>query len=211
MKKSVRLIILVAVFVAVFAGVIVLYNYLKADYDTGRVTEASTTDEVVEMQDDNDATTLPQDEEETVSTSQSQTDGETAPDFTVYDANGKAVSLSDFRGKPVVLNFWASWCYYCTMEMPDFDDACKKESDVQFLMVNVTDGIDETLETAKAFYEQSGYSFPVYYDTDMTATELYGAYSIPRTCFIDRNGKIVDRSIGMLSAEELQQGINLIR
>ena len=68
-----------------------------------------------------------------------------APDFTVYDSQGTAVRLSDYRGTPVVLNFWASWCGPCQREMPDFDAVYQQlGEEVQFLMVNVTDGSRET-------------------------------------------------------------------
>ena len=75
-----------------------------------------------------------------------------APDFTVYDLEGNPHKLSDFRGKPVILNFWATWCGYCKMEMPDFNEKYQEYGeDVHFLMVNVTDGNQETMETASAF------------------------------------------------------------
>ncbi|MBQ4347432.1 MAG: TlpA family protein disulfide reductase, partial [Firmicutes bacterium] len=87
-----------------------------------------------------------------------------APDFTVYDSEGNAVMLSDFIGKPIVLNFWASWCGPCKMEMPEFNEAyAELGEDIQFLMVNVTTG-RETQESASAFIEENGYSFPVFYD-----------------------------------------------
>ncbi|MBP3544577.1 MAG: TlpA family protein disulfide reductase, partial [Lachnospiraceae bacterium] len=68
-----------------------------------------------------------------------------APDFTVIDAEGNEVKLSDMRGKPVVVNFWASWCGPCKMEMPEFEEVYKELGDeVHFMMVNLTDGWQET-------------------------------------------------------------------
>ena len=134
-----------------------------------------------------------------------------APDFTVYDGEGGAVSLSDFRGKPVVLNFWASWCGYCVHEMPVFDEvSAELAGDVQFLMVNVTDGSSETLDSAREFISESGYSFPVYYDTDLSATFSYGAYSLPQTWFIDAEGNLVAGARGALNENTLRQGIDMI-
>ena len=112
-----------------------------------------------------------------------ETEGEaanTAPDFTVQDGEGNSVKLSDFFGKPIVLNFWASWCPPCKAELPDFEDACKKyDGEVVFLMVNMTDNQMETVEVAKAFVAEQGYTFPVYFDTQYEAAYLYGLSSIP--------------------------------
>lgn len=134
-----------------------------------------------------------------------------APDFTVYGADGGEVSLSDYAGTPVVLNFWASWCGPCKSEMPDFEEAYQSQGDdVQFLMVNLTDGTRETVESASAFIAEQGYTFPVFYDSDIDAALAYRAFSLPTTYFIDAEGHAVARGVGALSAEALQQGIDLI-
>ena len=134
-----------------------------------------------------------------------------APDFTVVDKDGNPVKLSDFIGKPIVLNFWASWCGPCKMEMPDFDEkAAELEGKVQFLMVNLTDGAQETVETASAFIESQGYTFPVFYDTDQSAAYAYGVYSIPTTYFIDAEGYGIAYASGAISGDLLQSGIDMI-
>ena len=133
-----------------------------------------------------------------------------APDFTVVDADGKEVKLSDFLGKPIVLNFWASWCHYCKEEMPDFDAASKNNPDVAFLMVNVTDGRSETLDSAQKYIRDGGYSFPVYYDTALEAASAYGASGLPMTVFIDADGNLVTYAVGMLTADNLALGISMI-
>ena len=136
---------------------------------------------------------------------------ELAPDFTVVDAQGNEVKLSDFFGKPIVLNFWASWCGPCKSEMPDFNEIyLEKGDEIQFLMVNLTDGYQETLEQAKAFVEESGYSFPVYFDVKSEAAYIYSVTSIPTTYFIDASGAPVAYGRGALSAETLLQGIDMI-
>ncbi len=134
-----------------------------------------------------------------------------APDFTVYDEDGNAVKLSDFIGKPIVLNFWASWCGPCQSEMPDFDQANKElDGAVQFLMVNATDGQRETVTTASSFVEKNGYTFPVFFDKFMDASNTYGAYALPTTYFIDADGYMAARAQGAIDAELLQQGLDMI-
>lgn len=133
-----------------------------------------------------------------------------APDFTVLDEEGNEVKLSDFRGKPVVLNFWATWCYYCKVEMPDFDKAYEKYPDVQFLMVNATDGVQETMAVAKEYIEQEGFRFDVFFDTELDAVSAYYVTGFPSTFFIDENGSLVTRSSGMLDYETLEKGIQMI-
>lgn len=134
-----------------------------------------------------------------------------AMDFTVYDAEENPVRLSDFKGQPVVLNFWATWCYYCVEELPDFDAAAKDNPDVAFLMVNVTDGRSETKESAMAFIASEGFDFPVYYDLGLDAASRYGVSSLPMTVFINADGEIVTYAVGMLTRDRLDQGIAMIQ
>ena len=142
--------------------------------------------------------------EEVPSANSSESEEKLAPDFTVYDADGNAVRLSDFRGKPVVINFWATWCGYCTKEMPSFEKAfAEYGEEVVFIIINVTDGYQETKEKAENFIAEKGYTFPVYFDTELSATNAYGAYSLPATGFIDENGVFVTGRSGMMSEEKL--------
>ena len=132
------------------------------------------------------------------------------PDFTVVDASGKEVKLSDFRGKPVVLNFWATWCGYCKQEMPTFEKVYQQMgNEIHFLMVDVVGG-SETVEKAKEYIENSGYTFPVYYDTQHSAAAAYGISSLPVTYFFDAEGYGVAYAMSAIDEDALLRGIAMI-
>ena len=134
-----------------------------------------------------------------------------APDFTVYDLEGNAHKLSDFRGKPVIVNFWASWCGPCKSEMPDFQAKFEEYGDqIQFLMVNLTDGSRETVNSAQGYIDGEGYTFPVYFDVDYSAAIAYGVSAIPATYFIEAEGSLVAYGKSAMRAEVLQRGIDML-
>ena len=146
---------------------------------------------------------------ETMATQNS--DATLAPDFIVYDGDGNAVSLSDFRGKPVILNFWASWCGPCKSEMPEFQAAFESYGDdIHFVMVDLVDNHQESQKQGQALISANDYTFPVYFDTDMDAAVTYGVNAIPATYFLDENGYLVTSARGALNKERLQQGIDLL-
>ena len=130
---------------------------------------------------------------------------EPATDFTVQNGDGETVYLSDHFGKPIIVNFWASWCPPCQAEMPYFDAAYEVYGDqVEFLMVNLTDGSRETIDSAKEFITENGYSFPVYYDTQGSGVNAYGVMSIPTTVCITPEGDVYSLQSGSFSEESLQ-------
>ena len=189
--KILKLMIWVLAFAVIIVGAYVLYNRLSSEVNVGGI---ATTPQVVE--------------DPTGATEEKSSE---APDFTVYDLEGNTHKLSDFRGKPVLLNFWASWCGPCQMEMPDFQKYYESHGDkVNFVIVNLTDGQQETVESASAFITEQGYTFPVYYDTDIDAAMKYGVNAVPVSYFIDAEGYFVAWAQGALSADMLQQGMDLL-
>ena len=133
-------------------------------------------------------------------------------DFTVQDIEGNNVKLSDFYGKPVVLNFWASWCPPCKNEMPEFNQANNElNGEIQFLMINQTDGDRETIETGSEYVKSQGFTFPVYYDTKLEAAFVYNVTAIPTTFFIDKDGYIISQVKGAMSKEILMSNIEKIK
>ena len=148
---------------------------------------------------------------ETETTQEETVEPVAAPDFTVLDSEGNTVRLSDFLGTPVILNFWASWCGPCKSEMPDFDAAFQQYGDeIQFLMVNLTDGSRETVESAKAFIADAGYSFPLFFDTESSAAMAYGVTAVPATYFVNGEGNLVAYGLGPLNLEALETGIGMV-
>ena len=129
-------------------------------------------------------------------------------DVKLFDKDGNEVHLSDFIGKPVILNFWATWCGYCIQEMPDFEEAYKEYGDeVQFLIVNTDDGI----EKGEQYISSKGYSFPTYYDLAYSAAVTYGISGIPRTIAIDKDGRVLYNRAGMVDADMLESIIEAIK
>ncbi len=187
MKNKNPLIILICSFITLIAAASILYNLFGSRFSP---TQLAT--------------------KQTNSTSE-PTQPPKAADFMVKDIDGNDVSLSDFRGKPVVLNFWASWCGPCKSEMPDFNDAYNQYKDnVVFMMVNLTDGNRETVEIASSYVKDNGYAFDVYYDTDINAASVYNVYSVPTTYFIDKDGNIITYVKGAINRDTLEKGIKLI-
>ena len=202
MKKKLSWIIIAVLLVGLIGGASVLYEKYSGEVEMNHLA----VEESVQSEPSEDS-------ENKVSEDSSMEEKELvmAPDFTVYDAEGNAVKLSDYIGKPTIVNFWASWCGPCQMEMPDFDEKYQElGSEEKFLMVNMTDGSRETLETAKEFLAEAGYSFPVYFDTDMDTAMTYGVNSLPATYFIDAEGHAVAMAQGTIDAAILQQGIDMI-
>lgn len=134
-----------------------------------------------------------------------------APDFTVYTADGEAVTFKSKLGKPVIINFWATWCGPCKNEMPHFEKAYKEYGDqIEFMMINPTDGVNDTHQSVNKFLSDYGYTFPVYRDTTTEAASLYGISAFPTTFFITGEGYLLGYYPGMMDEETLYACIDIV-
>ena len=126
--------------------------------------------------------------------------GETAPDFTVAMTGGDSIRLSDLRGKVVLLNFWATWCPPCRMELSRVqEDILDRFAGQEFVFLPVSRG--EKPEEVEAFRQENGYTFPMGLDPRNTVYDLYATNYIPRDFLIDREGRVVKTSVGYDEAE----------
>ena len=234
MKQKRTLLLLVA-FAVLLAGAYLLYNTLSRDAETDQLVmlpQGNTDQQTQQNQQNQQAqqTTQNQQGQQEQQTQTEQTEQQTqteqtqqqtqteqqeeppenrAPDFTVYDGTGNPVRLHDYVGKPIVLNFWASWCGHCRSEMPEFQQVCDEmDGQVQFLMVNAG---GETAGQVASFLQQGGYTFPVLYDTAGQAAYAYGVDALPTTFFLNAKGEAVTYAVGAINKATLLRGIEMIR
>ena len=183
-KKNWLLLLIVPV---LLIGSYVLYQKLTADYEMPVTAPETPTEEEVKSITDESF------------------------DFTYEDKNGKTGKLSDHKGKPIVVNFWASWCPPCREEMPLFEKMKKENPDVDFLFINQADGQRETQDLALEFLETNGIEIETYFDKTTDTGYKYGLAALPATVIIDQEGVIQGRIMGQVSEEALKNGIELIK
>ncbi len=138
--------------------------------------------------------------------------GESAPDFTLTNLQGESMSLSDYRGNKVILNFWASWCGPCRSEMPDMQKfyEAKQDENIEILAVNLTH-FERQREHVEKFVEEFGITFPIPLDEENQQYETYEVLTIPTTFFIDEKGIIQQKHVGPMSYEFMEKTIASIQ
>ena len=179
--------------VNIFSGIVLVvmgffllfqgYKYLEKEYTKNQIAEENSNQTVQEEQEEKE-----EQDKQKIQEESPEENAITAMNFTVYDAQNQKVTLQDFLGKPIVINYWATWCGYC-----------------------VTDGVSETGEKAQNFIEEKGFQFPVYYDINGEVGYQYGIYSLPTTIFIHKDGTIEIGYKGMLPENVLRQEIQKIK
>lgn len=201
-KKHVGVIVAAVVFAVLLIGAGVAYSALAPAADNKQI-EVTGTDAVQETEVD-----AADDTGDGNGTNAATTP---APDFTMTDADGATLTLADFKGKPVLLNFWASWCGPCQSEMPDIQTAWKEHgTDVEFVIVNMTGMNGETEQSAKAFLADAGYTFPCYFDANNSAATAFGVSSIPQTYLINAEGNILGGYMGAMTSSIIDEGIQML-
>jgi thiol-disulfide isomerase/thioredoxin len=174
--------------------------------------EENSTEEESNTNEDSDNTQSEKEGEDTKTSEEKGTNEEKplVPDFTLQSSEGEEVTLSDYAGKVVVLNFWASWCPPCKEEMPEFQklyDELAESEDAVLLMLNQTDGQRETEKKANNYIEEEGLTFPILYDTGEVGGSIFGINSIPTTVVIDREGRLSDYVLGRTEYSKVAQMI----
>ena len=130
--------------------------------------------------------------------------GEPAPDFKFLSEQGHELLLSDFAGTPIVLNFWASWCPPCRMEKPHFQQAFDYYgNEVKFIILNV----DEPIDVVRAYMDEEGFSFPVYFDELREGAAAFSVTGVPETFFIDADGIVNSRFLGAINFDTIEHAI----
>lgn len=134
--------------------------------------------------------------------------GHPAPDFTLAAMEGESVTLSDLRGQPVVMNFWASWCGPCRSEMPELQRLHDRLADAGVVMLGVNQG--ETPEVVARYRDEIGVDFPTALDQRTGVSQQYLVNSLPTTFFIDRDGVIQTLFIGPMTDAVLAENLRTI-
>jgi peroxiredoxin len=133
--------------------------------------------------------------------------GKAAPSFTLVDLNGKKVSLADYKGHPVVLNFWATYCGPCKLEMPWFQDLQNKYKDKGLVVLGLDQDDGMAVKEVAEASKRVGVTYPILMPDDAVSKSYQLSDYIPETFYVDKSGKIVDQTIGAHSKDELEADV----
>ena len=131
--------------------------------------------------------------------------GQTAPDFEMLYADGRRVRLSDLRGQPVIVNFWATWCGPCQIEMPELVRAYDTYAEEKLVILAVD--VEESADVVQPFAKKFDMRFPIVLDSAGKISDEYQVRNFPSSLFIDRQGMIAARWVGILSREQLERNL----
>jgi len=198
MKKSMNLVIWVLAIILVIVAASVFYSKYKL-LNEAKQQDVITTTQIA----DTDKPTQTDDADKS-------SGKEMAPDFILKDLNDKSVKLSDYRGKIVILNFWAVWCKYCKIEMPELNELNKiitKDNDVVLLAIDV----QESTTTVKSYLDSNNISLNVLMDSDGAVAQNYGITGYPTTFVVNRDGSVYTKISGATDKKTLQDIIDKVK
>ena len=133
--------------------------------------------------------------------------GHAAPGFSLTDLSGKKVSLADFKGKPVVVNFWATWCGPCKLEMPWFEEFSHRFADQNLVVLGISEDEGAPKEDVVKAAQKIGVTYPILL-TDRKVSKAYGGVDyLPETFYISKSGNIVEETAGAPSKDEMEANI----
>lgn len=137
--------------------------------------------------------------------------GQPAPDFTLATLDGEEASLADYRGQPVLINFWASWCPPCRLEMPDLVRVYETHKDEGFVILAIDLTFQDTVSDVEAFVKEFGMTFPVLLDSDGAVTnERYRLLGLPMSVFVNREGIVTRVHIGAMTGDQIDEFVGEI-
>ena len=136
--------------------------------------------------------------------------GDIAPNFTCNDQTGRLQQLSDLRGKVVLINFWATWCFPCREELPSLQGLQKKFSPSELVILALS--VDDSWETINTFMKQHPFTIPVYADFDKKISSRYGTFMYPETYLVDKGGKVSYKVVGAIdwTSSEMLKFLNVL-
>lgn len=204
MNKKLKLCLALLAFVLIIVLAGAGYRFLSGNYDKEKGVANK-----LQTQDTNPQTQIHKTQQQEQNDSQKPLIK--AVDFTVFDRQENEIKLLDKTDRPVIVNFWATWCGPCKMEMPAFELLYHEYKDeINFMMVNLTDGYRDTVQKVDKFIADNEYTFPVYYDLNSEAAYTYGVSSVPATLFINSRGEIVNGIIGAMDQQTLREYIEML-
>jgi thiol-disulfide isomerase/thioredoxin len=130
-------------------------------------------------------------------------------DVTLNNIEGEEIDLSDYKGKTVILNFWASWCDPCIRELPEFNELNQEidKDKIDIFMINLTDGVREKKEDIKKYVQNNKYTFNVLFDEQLKIADKFNVMYYPTTFVFNKDGDLVEKKVGGTTKEELNRFI----
>ena len=184
------------ILIVIILGVLVVMQFTKSFDPANEETQPTATEEIMAGDENGTAVRPAPATSEPVVIEEEQDTHSSAPDFTLTDLDGNSVSLSDYRGTPVMLNFWATWCPPCRAEMPLIQEYQDKYAD-GFVVLAVNGG--ETAQEVQAFVTEQGFDMVFLLDADFAVAELYQVRGFPTSVFIGADGNTQKIHIGELN------------